>query len=212
MLLLILCKVWSSTSSSYFPSHPWIIIHWKLVFNSLTQYFQSLILNIEESFSNDTVFSPPFHQRKFAKSISRSRSRSHCRREGDLLSSVMQISKRERRREREKKEKLSTERRHSSSRHGRGSTCDTSCFFSRESRSRNLHALIRQVLSLFSHVPPWFSLHSWPKRGAPWKFFSFFFFLFPVESRRAFSFPSLLPFLFSRLRPCKEVWESLRVC
>lgn len=120
----------------------------------------------------------------------------------------MQISKRERRREREKKEKLSTERRHSSSRHGRGSTCDTSCFFSRESRSRNLHALIRQVLSLFSHAPPWFSLHSWPKRGAPWKFFSFFFFLFPVESRRAFSFSSLLPFLFSRLRPCKEVWES----
>lgn len=56
MLLLILCKVWSSTSSSYFPSHPWIIIHWKLVFNSLTQYFQSLILNIEESFSQLLIY------------------------------------------------------------------------------------------------------------------------------------------------------------
>lgn len=56
MLLLILCKVWSSTNSSYFPSHPWIIIHWKLVFNSLTQYFQSLILNIEESFSQLLIY------------------------------------------------------------------------------------------------------------------------------------------------------------
>ena len=148
------------------------------------------------------VFSPPFQTKIREIDILLARSCSHCRREGDLLSCVMQISKRKREREEERKERKTF---HWTSPFvllgllGRGSTCDTSCFFSRESRSRNLHALIRQVLSLsLSSLARssmvFTSLVETPKHVAPWKFFFFFFFFFfflvAVQSRRDFSFLS----------------------
>lgn len=51
------------------------------------------------------VFSPAFQTKIREIDILLARSCSHCRREGDLLSCVMQISKRERGRGREKREK-----------------------------------------------------------------------------------------------------------